>query len=372
MNRRHIDLLDSFRCLACVSVMFYHFVFRWNTLLPQYDGFGSLFSQGYWGVELFFVISGFVISYTLENTEGPLVFFKHRFIRLFPPLLLCTFITFAVAACLDKDGVFSYAHDPKNLLPSLTLITPKLWTRLTHLPFYWINGSYWSLWDEVQFYVLAALLYFTGKKNFLRNMLLAGLALTLLKFLPDHLLASPWRLRSLPGLTTPLKRLLQLNSIFHLVYTILWFSLGTAFYRLYCGFRWQEHRWLTASFLLILGLLCRDPSGHRQWAMVLFILLLFGLLIYKRKWLSFLDIPLFRRIGIISYSIYLLHEVIGVLLLIRLGPVFGRSPLLPLMLVVLFILFAELLYRIYEKPVTRKLKKMLLRRNDAISTIPSG
>src|SRR5271154_6573804 len=140
MNRRRIDLLDSFRCLACLSVMFYHFVFRWNILLPQHDGFGSLFSQGFRGVQLFFVISGFVISYTLENTDGPLVFFKHRFIRLFPPLLLCTLITFAVAACLDKGGFCPFAHDPANLLPSLTLITPKLWTPLTRHPFSWING----------------------------------------------------------------------------------------------------------------------------------------------------------------------------------------------------------------------------------------
>jgi peptidoglycan/LPS O-acetylase OafA/YrhL len=47
------------------------------------------------------------------------------------------------------------------------------------------------------------------------------------------------------------------------------------------------------------------------WIFQLMIIMLFLLMIYKRQYLFFLNISLFKRIGVISYSIYLIHEVIG-------------------------------------------------------------
>src|SRR6202012_496098 len=99
-------------------------------------------------------------------------FLKNRWIRLFPPMLLCTVITFIVFITLDTAVIFPDSHDPRNFLPSLTFITPKIWTLLLHKNFAWTNGSYWTLWNEVQFYVLASLLFFLGaKEKFLQNLL---------------------------------------------------------------------------------------------------------------------------------------------------------------------------------------------------------
>src|SRR5258708_29202700 len=114
MNSRRIDLLDSFRFLAILSVLFYHFTIEWRDHTPYGHYFGDLFKYGYLGEEFFFVISGFVISSTLESTDSLSSFWKRRFIRLFPPLLACTIITWGLAALLDSDQLFPNAHKIKN------------------------------------------------------------------------------------------------------------------------------------------------------------------------------------------------------------------------------------------------------------------
>ncbi len=214
MNRHRIDLLDSFRFLAVMSVLLYHFTYRWKSEIPGRNYYGDLFRYGFLGVQLFFVISGFVISYTLENTASLASFFKNRLIRLFPPLLLCTLITFVAAAFLDDKALFVFARQPANLLPSLTLITPRIWFLLTHKDFMWVNGSYWSLWVEVQFYTIASTLYFSSKSNFLRNMLLTTIVLSSIKYMPGLLAAI------LPGATPFFSAWGQGNAIFNIVFYI--------------------------------------------------------------------------------------------------------------------------------------------------------
>ncbi|HTI08974.1 MAG TPA: hypothetical protein VL832_10470, partial [Puia sp.] len=86
------------------------------------------------------------------------------------------------------------------------------------------------------------------------------------------------------------------------------------------------------------------------------------LMIYKRQYLFFLNISLFKRIGVISYSIYLIHEVIGTLLINKYGAYLGRwAPLSLVITMVLIIIFAEGSYRFYEKRTSRWLKKSLFK-----------
>lgn len=361
MNPHRINLLDSFRFLAIMSVLLYHFTCRWNAQLLIANDYHDIFKYGYLGVNFFFIISGFVISYTLENTDGIVSFWKNRFIRLFPPLLLCTLLTFWVASTLDKDGLFPYARQPRDLLPSLTMTNPNIWKELAGANFGWINGSYWSLWLELQFYVLSSVIYFLDKKHFFRNMLLASIALCIIKFIPGYLLNSHWKSRFPPLATSLLAGWSYADELFNIVFFIGWFTLGVIFYHLYKRFPFRAN---PGSFLLIaivLYLLYRDRFVYSGWVLHVVVALLFGLLIYKKKYLSFLDNPFIRRIGVISYSIYLIHEVIGVILVSRFGGYLGWSPLLPFLVIGLAILFAELSYRFYEKKAAVFLKKILFR-----------
>jgi peptidoglycan/LPS O-acetylase OafA/YrhL len=361
MSHQRIELLDSFRFLAITSVLFYHFTFRWAFVLPSSHFYGNFAQYGSLGVEFFFVISGFVISYTLENTEGPTAFFKNRFIRLFPPLLLCTLITFIAAGFLDNTSIFPEAHQPANLLPSLTLTNHAIWTLISHHNFFWINGSYWSLWVEVQFYAIAAALYFSGKGKFIRNLVWTTIVISAIKYIPPVFMNVSWGKGNHPGLISFVTNLKEFYLLFNIVYYLPWFVLGSFFHYLFKGYRPMTNKVLDISVLIMLAFLYADHYKYRGWVMHVLVLVFFGLLIYKPKWLGFLDFPLFRRIGVISYTLYLIHEDIGVLLMTKIGPYIGWNPLLPIVMMVLAIGFAELSNRFYEKNVYRWLKKVLFK-----------
>src|SRR4051794_18037585 len=131
--------------------MLFHYTYRWTlpyshrNFYPYENWYGDVFKYGRFGVYFFFIISGFVISFTLESTETIKAFIKNRFIRLFPSLLLCTLVTFITIHFLDKERLFPAMHNGRNFLPSLTLINPLLFTRVFNESFWWLNGSYWSL-----------------------------------------------------------------------------------------------------------------------------------------------------------------------------------------------------------------------------------
>ena len=125
MPERKIGAIDSFRAISIISVLIYHLTNPWVTKYPHKDFFLHIFKYGYLGVNFFFMISGFVICLTLENTPNILVFYRNRFARLFPAMLLCTILIFIFVHFLDDKGQFGDAHKLKNTLPALTFTNPQ-------------------------------------------------------------------------------------------------------------------------------------------------------------------------------------------------------------------------------------------------------
>jgi peptidoglycan/LPS O-acetylase OafA/YrhL len=364
MNRHRIELLDSFRFIAIISVLLYHFTNSWVTLYPYGNFFQHIFKYGYLGVHFFFMISGFVISYTLEKTPDLYSFFRNRFTRLFPPMFLCSLITFFMVRLLDDHDLFKNAHELKNLVPGLTFMNPSLWTLITNTDFHWINGSYWSLWVEIQFYVISSSLYFLDKKHFFRNILLAGIVLSIVKYIPQYFLNNPVQYLELHGLHPFFNEWKYGNEIFNLTFYITWFLSGVIMYELYKGFKLRQHVFQALCSLMILFCLVRDTKTFftESLAVTIFasllMFVLFLLMIYRKEYLFFLKNPLLIRIGVISYSIYLVHEETGILLIIKYGGYLGQwSPLAPFIMIIIVICFAELSYRFYEKRISTLLKK---------------
>src|ERR1700761_9643123 len=111
-SKDRIASLDGFRFFAILSVVLYHYYSRWvpplNTSLYPYGNKYSYFSFGYLGVEFFFVISGFVIAYTLSATNSLSEFWKKRMVRLFPAMFVCSLITL-VFFTIEGGSVFPYS-----------------------------------------------------------------------------------------------------------------------------------------------------------------------------------------------------------------------------------------------------------------------
>ena len=114
-----------------------------------------------------YFISGFVISYTLENTSHLKLFWKKRLIRLWPSIIVATIITFIFFNLFDPNFLFPESHYARNFLPSFTFVIPDFFNTVFSKPQYfnYINGVYWSLWPEIQFYMLVSLLYYYNKEK---------------------------------------------------------------------------------------------------------------------------------------------------------------------------------------------------------------
>ena len=150
----YFETIDLLRGFAALSVVVYHFIehFQWTT----FPSTGPLlwFRAGWMGVDLFFVISGFVIglsAFAEIDRSGSWhfqrTFFSRRVARIVP-LHYLTMLMFVVF--VSPELLFT------NLFVNLTSHLVFLHNLSLHLHGA-INGSNWSLATEMQFYVLMLL-----------------------------------------------------------------------------------------------------------------------------------------------------------------------------------------------------------------------
>ena len=144
--------LDIVRIFAAGAVMVFHLGF-WSWAKPSGTAGSVLLGiasypklpgawWGSYGVEIFFVLSGFVIAFS-ANQSSVSAFISNRFLRLFPVALVCATISFLVSIIISlksPDSLFqeyvrTVLFDP---------IGP------------WIDGVYWTLGIEITFYALIA------------------------------------------------------------------------------------------------------------------------------------------------------------------------------------------------------------------------
>ena len=105
-HKARIGVLDGFRTIAIISVLLFH-LFSLDDFHYPYGQKYNFFWQGRYGVEFFFIISGFVIFYTLENTQSLKIFFLNRLIRLYPSALIASTITLIVLLLLTNENLVS-------------------------------------------------------------------------------------------------------------------------------------------------------------------------------------------------------------------------------------------------------------------------
>lgn len=154
--------IDILRFLAALMVMLFHLVYlssaRQGTSYWISGGLISLpqaWSYTYWGwvgVQIFFVISGFVIALTAERST-PFSFIQSRVVKLGPGVWICAPLTFLVAALLWGD------YRSWGLLRSVLFIP--------YGP--WVEVVYWTLGIEVSFYSAVFLLVLYQRLSLLRS-----------------------------------------------------------------------------------------------------------------------------------------------------------------------------------------------------------
>ncbi len=155
---RYIPCIDGLRAIAVLSVILFHLN-------------ASFLPGGFIGVDVFFVISGYVISRSLAKSKAPSFrvfifdFYKRRILRIFPALIVCLVLT----------GLFAKLFIPQNFWLSAHNNWTGLWAFFGVSNFYLasnVDGYFssrtpfnpyvhtWSLAVEEQFYVIFPLIFY--------------------------------------------------------------------------------------------------------------------------------------------------------------------------------------------------------------------
>jgi peptidoglycan/LPS O-acetylase OafA/YrhL len=147
LNRAYYPALDGLRGLAILLVLLYHNF-----------GYVKLFEFGWLGVDLFFVLSGFLITDILLQTKGQKNFLKNfyvrRVLRIFPIYYLCLFIFLVVMPRMSQPGSINFQYYEENqswlwgYLQNWLYIAKQTPDGSSHLV------HFWSLAVEEQFYLV--------------------------------------------------------------------------------------------------------------------------------------------------------------------------------------------------------------------------
>ncbi|CAN2218736.1 COG1835 Predicted acyltransferases [Candidatus Nanopelagicaceae bacterium] len=191
---RYIPAIDGLRAVAVIAVMLYHLGFKW---IPG----------GFLGVDLFFVISGYVITRLLLDSiqrSGGLdlrAFYVARVRRLLPPLVFMIITTTVVVGLWAPDTMRRFLGDtPFALFGGMNW-----WLVFRHTDYFEAIGRppllqhTWSLGVEAQFYLLWPLILLLVLKYFGKNKIpgaalliaaFSGIALLVVSFQVDAASAS--------------------------------------------------------------------------------------------------------------------------------------------------------------------------------------
>ncbi len=175
---RRLDTLDALRGLAAVGVVVWHWQMllllggpklTWPPLggdpdrsgLPFYGPLKLYYEHGFWGVDLFFVLSGFIFFHLYRRpiAEGRTSagrFFALRFSRLYPLHFLTLLLTAGLQAAFVHHAGQPFAYegnDTRHFLANLAMV---------NVPDYAFNGPTWSLSVEIAMYALFWSLARTG------------------------------------------------------------------------------------------------------------------------------------------------------------------------------------------------------------------
>jgi peptidoglycan/LPS O-acetylase OafA/YrhL len=296
MMKSRLEVLDSLRGIAALGVVLHHFTINYGI---KY-GFGNTqlsaewmdISIGRYGVELFFIISGFVISLTLEKGKNITEFTISRFSRLFPTYWFClTFTSMVLYLARGSD-----AFDLDQFLFNLTMAPQFFW----RVP---VDGSYWTLMYELFFYFIIAIIFGKSGKITTKPLIFTFVIFT---FISQYNLLYPIHIK--------LKYILLFPHLY-----LFW--AGIIFYKI-----WKDKKdnikFSKALYIFLFLLL------FTQWVMCLFdvnrvnlysstlvtfYFLLFHLFINNK--LEYLNNKYLVGLGTISYSLYLIHQEVGYVLI---------------------------------------------------------
>jgi peptidoglycan/LPS O-acetylase OafA/YrhL len=269
-------------------------------IITSYVGV-NYFSCSYFGLGLFFILSGYVIPLSLKNSK-PSDFLIRRIFRIYPTLIICLLIT---ASTMTLVSLYLGSSEIRNVFkPDILLGNMLLIRDLLHV--HHIENATWSLEVEMHFYLLFFFFfYFAIEKRIVTFIFSACLLLFLARvtfYLGLHLGEN----KKILGLA----KLLVLNSTY-----ISFMFVGTTLYYMLSK-QWTYFKGIiTIVFLLVLNYFCLNTGANYEGVASivflnhLYVLGFFLILYFMNDYIPYSKF--LNKIAEISYPLYLTHGFTG-------------------------------------------------------------
>jgi len=337
--------LDLLRFFAAMGVVLFHYTFLdvvENKSAPRFPMLEDIAKYGYFGVEFFFMISGFVILLTAQNKNWQ-GFILSRVSRLYPAFWIAVSITSIAILLLGSAQT--------------DLTFPQYLWNLTMIPEYVnvqnIDSVYWTLQIEIKFYFWIFIILLFNKIHHLEWIIFGWLILAVLDIFHvahevTHYIFMPER--------------------------VSYFSAGALFYLIKTkGWSQQRIALIILAYILSVYFALKDGSSKSEieayntvfspyvlLSLLSIYYLIFAFIISENKpqiskaWL----VTLFVNLGGISYPLYLLHNKFGELLFIKLSFI-NNKYLLLFTIISIVMTLSFILYRYIERKFAFNMKQKL-------------
>lgn len=344
-----LTILDSLRGLAAVGVIFFWhyqvFIGEGEKNISSYPFvqiFHWFYSYGWILVDLFFVLSGFVLCHAhnnriLKNKEKFKNYLLHRIARLYPLTIFTTLFVFVIqrVRLIGGFGYTTHLHNDFMHLVINTFLLQGIFSKN-----YSLNGPSWTISILILLYILFFVcIKFFYKKRFIfyASMIAIGFSLTGFKDYMFH---------------------------FHFISRgLIAFFIGCFTYEIYkyASDSKKKNILILTCFINIIFIIFATffvPSNAKLMASV-FVILFFPSIIllslYSRIIIFLFDRKIFNQIGYISFSMYLIHFPLQ-LLIITLNDFYHlniqyKSPYFFLFFFFFTVTVSYLVYNFFEKKV---------------------
>lgn len=323
--------LDALRGLCAVGVLLFHYTTFYQAMFNPKEGPLFVMPWAPYRIQLFAMISGFVNVMVLEKTRNPLRFAVSRMSRLYPSYIMAVVVVSVLMVIFPLPNKIVMTW-PK-FISNLTMI--QSWTGFDNN----IDRSWWFLAPEITFYVILFLVFLVRMDKYIEWIGAAGLILVVLH----------GRYGGAGPVQVPAILILSKMLVFW-----PYFFAGILFYRLKAaGDYWRLHALLGACFIAQ-NLISDDVYIVISFA---FCVILFYLLIYRK--LGWIAQKPFIWLGTISYSLFLIHQNMGCVVIFYLYKTGANAWLRLLIPIMVSVTLAVLLTYVIERPAMNYIRKRI-------------
>ncbi len=331
---RRILELDALRALAAINLVLFHYTHVYADKFGYSSPLGFEWPFGAYGVEMFFILSGFVNSMSLMRRGQPIDFVAARMIRIIPIFLMVIVANLWILRLAPMNEVVSTSQ----FLANMTLL-PRV------LGYECVDPVMWTLQIEMMFYATLVILFKIGalKRYFIGWGTLLALSLVACPTLDS--MAATHAQAGWFAVATAVRRVMLLDFV-------PLFAIGFLLYMIKTdtGRRWQN----ILGILVAAGVFHSIDHGKHNPAATALIIGLVTMSAYGK-------VPILRLkplvyVSTISYALYLCHNNLGCALIHR----FDQSGIPPLACFLIAVVFsfsmAIIITNRIEQPITGALR----------------